>query len=387
MRAISRPLARDPEKARDTEISLMLQNYLAIGIVNIMATAVLSYMVHHNDLLDMKVRRHFLVALLCVGLVIAAELGTTFTAYPDAAAVMAQTVFNIIGFSLSPFVPIAIGTAFGDPLIRRKYLFLIPAMINLVFAALSPAFGFIFSVLPDGSYFRGPWFFIFILAYAAGMLYLFIQTMYVTRVYQNRNQTTLYWLYLFLLSGTTVQLLLPSIHTAWTSVSLAMIMYYAYTCDLVEKHDVLTNLLNRRSYERRLPVLRANGSATIFILDVDDLKATNDRYGHPYGDECLRAIAGNMKDSFGRIGLCYRIGGDEFSVLSRITDNSALRSAEELFKAKMEASRKQDPNLPFVSFGRALYDQTQTGIEQAVAEADRRMFINKQTQKLARMRG
>jgi diguanylate cyclase (GGDEF)-like protein len=122
------------------------------------------------------------------------------------------------------------------------------------------------------------------------------------------------------------------------------------------------------------------------MFDVDDFKSTNDRHGHPYGDVSLRVIAENIKASFGKIGLCYRIGGDEFCVLSEQTGNSALKNAEELFVAKMEASRRQDPNLPYVSFGRALYDQTQNGIEQVTAEADRRMFQNKQKQKLARLR-
>jgi hypothetical protein len=58
------------------------------------------------------------------------------------------------------------------------------------------------------------------------------------------------------LIGTALQLLFPLIHTTWISVSLAMIMYYAYYCDLLEKHDVMTNLLNRRSYEYHLPGLK-----------------------------------------------------------------------------------------------------------------------------------
>ena len=364
----------------------MIDNYLAIGAVNILAMTALGYMIRHNDLLDSKMRRHFLYAVLSIGIVIFAEMGTVYDAYPAEIAIVALTGFNIIGFSLSPFVPIIIAAAFGNHFKKQRIFFLLPSLINLVFVFLSPVFGYIFRILPDGSYFRGPWFPVFIVSYIFSMLYLLMQSLRVIHIYQNRNQMALFWLFLLFLLGTVIQILFPLIHTTWISVSLAMIMYYAYYCDLLEKHDVMTNLLNRRSYEYYLPVLKIKGSATIITLDVDDFKATNDRHGHPYGDESLRVIAENMKASFGKIGLCYRIGGDEFSVLSEQTSNSVMRNAEELFLAKMDASRRQDPNLPYVSFGRALYDQTQNGIEQVTAEADRRMFQNKQKQKLARLR-
>ena len=364
----------------------MIDNYLAIGAVNILAMTALGYMIRHNDLLDSKMRRHFLYAVLSIGIVIFAEMGTVYDAYPAEIAIVALTGFNIIGFSLSPFVPIIIAAAFGNHFKKQRILFLLPSLINLVFVFLSPVFGYIFSILPDGSYFRGPWFPVFIVSYIFSMLYLLMQSLRVIHIYQNRNQMALFWLFLLFLLGTVIQILFPLIHTTWISVSLAMIMYYAYYCDLLEKHDVMTNLLNRRSYEYYLPVLKIKGSATIITLDVDDFKATNDRHGHPYGDESLRVIAENIKASFGKIGLCYRIGGDEFSVLSEQTSNSVMRNAEELFLAKMDASRRQDPNLPYVSFGRALFDQTQNGIEQVTVEADRRMFQNKQKQKLARLR-
>lgn len=363
----------------------MTENYLAIGAINIMAMFVLGYMIYCNDLFDRKTRRHFLYAVLSIVLVISAELGTVCAAYPRGSAPILLVGFNVIGFCVSPFIPIMVASAFGNQYHTRRIVFSLPAVINLVLTMLSPVYGFIFRVLPDGSYFRGQWFFIYVISYASSMTYLFIETLRAIRIYHNRNQSTLLWIFLLFLLGTLIQLAFPSVHTTWTSVSLAMIMYYTHYCDLLEKHDALTNLLNRRSYEYHLPRLDMKGTACVIMLDVDDFKEANDNYGHQFGDESLRVIAGNIRASFGKIGSCYRIGGDEFCVLSEQTDENILRGAEAAFQKRMDEDKGQNHNLPRVSFGRAIYDDPHKGIKQAVDEADRRMFLRKQQHKQERM--
>jgi diguanylate cyclase (GGDEF)-like protein len=359
----------------------MIENYLAMCGINIMAMSILGYMVYRNDLFDQKTRRHFLYAIMSIVVVIFAEMGTAYLAYPTETSRTWLTLFSVIGFSVSPFVPIVIALVFGSQSRVRRIIFSLPVFINLILTILSPVHGFIFRVLPDGSYFRGQWFILFIISYASSMIYLLIETMRAVRIYQNRNGTTLYWLFLLFLVGTLIQLVFPSVHTTWTSVSIAMIMYYAHYCDLLEKHDVLTNLLNRRSYEYHLPHLDIKGIASIIMLDVDDFKETNDKYGHQFGDECLRVIAGNIRASFSKIGTCYRIGGDEFCVLIEHTDESILQGAEASFQKRMEEDRGQDQRLPCLSFGHAVYDDPREGIKQAVDEADRRMYFHKHQQK------
>ena len=365
----------------------MTQNHLAISGINILAMSILSYMVYCNFLFDPKTRRHFLYAVLSIAVVIIAEMGTVFPAYPMGSAQFLQNGFNVIGFSVSPFVPIMVASTFGNRFRIRGILFSLPAVINLIFTLLSPAFGFIFRVLPDSSYFRGPWFFMYIIAYIAGIVFLFVETLSAIKIYQNRNKPVLLWLFLLFLLGTVIQLLFPSVHTTWPSVSLVMIMYYTYYCDLLEKHDVLTNLMNRRSYEYHLPRLGAKGSGSVTMLDVDDFKLINDKYGHQFGDECLRVIAGNIRATFGKIGSCYRIGGDEFCVLSQAADENALMAAEAAFARRMDIDRGQNRRLPCVSFGSAFCNDTQKGINQTVAEADSLMFLHKQQHKQEKKKG
>ena len=362
----------------------MTENYYALGAVNILAMSILGWMVYHNDLFDARTRRHFLAAILSIAIVVLAELGTVFDGYPAPISLFMPKIFNIIGFSLSPFVPMMIAKAFSNRSPRWSNAMLIAPAANLVLAVLSPAWGFIFRILPDGTYSRGTFFFVYIISYVSGMIYLLAETFRVIRKYQRKGQESLVWLFLLFLFGTALQLLFPHLHTTWPSVSLAMVLYYAFYTDLLERHDALTDLLNRRSYEHHLARLEAKGHAAVIMMDVDGLKEANDRYGHPYGDESLRAIAGILTATFGKIGTCFRIGGDEFCVLAQRADEQMLKSAEESFLEHVAAAAGEDSRFPSISLGHAFYLDPHQGIGQAVEEADQRMFARKQQNKEAR---
>jgi diguanylate cyclase (GGDEF)-like protein len=100
--------------------------------------------------------------------------------------------------------------------------------------------------------------------------------------------------------------------------------------------DPLTGLFNRRhitEFARPLAELARSGAeeVTLCMIDVDHFKQVNDRYGHPVGDEVLRAV-GALLDARLRDGDCLaRIGGEEFMVVLRSCDvNRGRRVAESL---------------------------------------------------------
>ncbi len=79
--------------------------------------------------------------------------------------------------------------------------------------------------------------------------------------------------------------------------------------------DFLTGLSNRYS---AVPVIRdylfknPESSSALIMMDLDDFKHVNDKYGHSAGDEMLKAVARKLKDKFEMYGLVCRLGGDEF---------------------------------------------------------------------------
>ena len=85
-------------------------------------------------------------------------------------------------------------------------------------------------------------------------------------------------------------------------------------------HDMLTGLINRNEFERRLErVLSSSQDATaehaLCYMDLDQFKVINDTCGHIAGDELLRTLGGVLKKRIRKRDSLARLGGDEFAVL------------------------------------------------------------------------
>jgi len=85
--------------------------------------------------------------------------------------------------------------------------------------------------------------------------------------------------------------------------------------------DPLTGLPNRRYFDEFCGLLarrrRAGDAVAVLMVDIDKFKGLNDRYGHPVGDEVLRAVAGAIVTAVREEDVPARVGGEEFAVLLR----------------------------------------------------------------------
>ncbi len=72
------------------------------------------------------------------------------------------------------------------------------------------------------------------------------------------------------------------------------------------------------------------------MIDLDEFKKINDKYGHITGDIALRNIAAIMTRSFPKDAFIARYGGDEFTVLLNIKDEKSLCDQIEIFKKQVE---------------------------------------------------
>ncbi len=153
--------------------------------------------------------------------------------------------------------------------------------------------------------------------------------------------------------------------------------------------DLLTGLYNRRGMEQKLSTLFEKpeelGHSAIIMIDADNLKVINDSYGHDMGDVYLREIAGLITSPETRGCVAARIGGDEFVLFLYQYDNE--RELEDSIKEleNLQDQRMADLNgdvrvvLKF-SLGYGLIGG-RAGYQEALKEADERMYENKRERK------
>lgn len=105
--------------------------------------------------------------------------------------------------------------------------------------------------------------------------------------------------------------------------------------------DQLTGISNRNSYEARLKNITqyevVEKSIGFVMIDIDRFKSLNDGYGHIVGDEALSFIGSCIKESFQDIGDCYRIGGDEFTVIVKDAECDTLTQRIKLLQQKISS--------------------------------------------------
>jgi diguanylate cyclase (GGDEF)-like protein len=105
------------------------------------------------------------------------------------------------------------------------------------------------------------------------------------------------------------------------------------------ERDSLTGLANRRVLDERLEEeldrsRRYGTHLALILVDIDNFKSVNDRYGHQCGDEVLRAVAPVLSGSLRELDLAGRFGGEEFAlVLPGTAAVSARRIAEQIRRA------------------------------------------------------
>jgi diguanylate cyclase (GGDEF)-like protein len=102
----------------------------------------------------------------------------------------------------------------------------------------------------------------------------------------------------------------------------------------LSEHDSLTGLYNGRAFRNRYGRMleraaRTGAPVSLLLIDVDHLKAVNDRYGHSTGNKVLMHVANALREAKRAEDSAARWGGDEFAILLDSADAaSALRVAE-----------------------------------------------------------
>ncbi len=143
-------------------------------------------------------------------------------------------------------------------------------------------------------------------------------------------------------------------------------------------HDALTGTYNRRYYEEQAKSMRYIDA--VAMLDANNFKGINDHYGHAAGDCVLKAVCESIKECIRSSDILIRLGGDEFVLL--MANIPEIVFYQKISEIKQKISEIKLPDYPDIKCAAAIGGVYGIQpIENALTEADRLMYIDKNASK------
>ena len=143
-------------------------------------------------------------------------------------------------------------------------------------------------------------------------------------------------------------------------------------------HDALTGAYNRRYYEEQAKSLRYIDA--VAMLDANNFKGINDHYGHAAGDCLLKAVCESIKECIRSSDILIRLGGDEFVLL--MANIPEIVFYQKISEIKQKISEIKLPDYPDIKCAAAIGGVYGIQpIENALTEADRLMYLDKNASK------
>jgi diguanylate cyclase (GGDEF)-like protein len=150
--------------------------------------------------------------------------------------------------------------------------------------------------------------------------------------------------------------------------------------------DGLTGLANHRTFQSALTNMtdrahRMGSQIALLLCDIDHFKKVNDTYGHPFGDEALRAVAKVLRDSVRTIDLAARYGGEEFTIILENTGCKGALLLAERIRSQIETLRLCCGTTPVpltMSLGIAIFPEHSSDTTSLIAKADQALYAAKE---------
>ena len=305
-------------------------------------------------------------------------------AFPRAVVTLAEGAVMVLTVTMSLlWLGYVVYYVTRDGQLLRRYA--VPAGVLLagvtLLTATAPLNGWVFTVDAGNAYHRGPLFLVHaLLAYGA----LAYATVFVLRnAYRipRRQLVPLLAFPLLPIIGGILQTAFYGLSTTEAGMVLGLLLVYVSLQSLLKGTDYMTGLANRRQLDAVMERVVANPQpahpTAVLMVDVDNLKAINDTWGHDMGDLAIRQCAAILRRCFHYDDTVARYAGDEFFVVLRLERPEDITAV--LARLDETARRMATPEgAPFsisISVGCALYPSPGiTTVKDLYRAADRSMY-------------
>jgi diguanylate cyclase (GGDEF)-like protein len=298
---------------------------------------------------------------------------------------------NLLLFIMEPFAS-AFWVLYANYLVfhddqriaRLKKQLSVPLLFNAALSIASLSTGWFFSINGQNIYQRGNFYWVHLLFCMVLMLYPF------TFILKNRKKIPdkyFFSLITFLIPisiGTVLQVLYYGVTYLWTGMMLSLVIVYLTIQDRESSTDFLTEVYNRKQLDHFVKS-KINGGRrqkpfSAILMDLDQFKEINDRYGHDVGDEALQDTVKVLRKCLRQNDFLARYGGDEFLVVLDIDDLPMLEMTIQRINSGFRTYNEEN-HKPFslnVSLGYQVYDyQTAMTSEEFLKVLDTLMYQDK----------
>jgi len=175
----------------------------------------------------------------------------------------------------------------------------------------------------------------------------------------------------------------PFVLVAYITTMLASDVHYGKMMfKALSETDEMTSLLNKRSFipmfnKAAEVAMKYNQPLSVMMIDADNLKEVNDKYGHKAGDKLIVSMANAIKESLRTSDVICRYGGDEFvALLPQLPSSRALETGERLRNAVQNTSFDVDGQAisSTVSIGIATYPNEVGNVYELLEKADEALY-------------
>lgn len=313
--------------------------------------------------------------IVCATIAISAigECVGVLTNGADASLIWLHKLAKVVEFVFAPFIGIFAAFAYGAT--KRRKLVLGLAGAHGLFQIVALFFGLVFTVDSQNVYHREEFYFVYVAAFVLSVVYGFACIIRNGKEYQIGFDAVLALTLMILVVGIGIQFVWSEVRIDYLCIAIGNELLYTRYYKVMLQVDAVTGLLNRKCYD--VNVADIGTDAVVIIFDVDKFKNVNDAYGHSKGDACLQRITLQLRNVYGKYGLCYRIGGDEFCAILKKDGVAKVEELNEAFLEAIDELRKDDDTMPGVTIGYAFYNAGNSHIQSVIEEADAMLYRNK----------
>lgn len=286
--------------------------------------------------------------------------------------VMAGLCYGLPIALLSTLLPAAYGFVTGEEMWQQHVFqeLLAPAVLSSLFHNRDYRSGFLAIRMTDG--------------FKTLALFFIIHVLIEYFMYPDRwNDSPLFSeLYMLLLCGAAVVVMIKMYNDENRTWLLQRQL------ELQANQDGLTRLANLRSFLRLAGDTLSKRRIAVFMIDIDNFKHYNDRYGHLAGDDLLREVGQLLRNAIETYDYVARYGGEEFILMSHHTDSESLAAyARRLCDTVMtqtqflsDETASQSAHIT-ISIGIAIAERPGDSLQRLISEADEALYESKRAGK------